>query len=60
MERLIEKDKEDEEEESVREELLSMKIRYGELVDEGGVGTGHAGFGTLAETRPLGSKTSNG
>ncbi|KAG9186785.1 hypothetical protein G6011_09893 [Alternaria panax] len=58
MERLIEKDKEDEKEGSVRSDLLNMKIRYGELVDEGGLGTGRAGFGTLAETRPLGRKTS--
>ncbi|KAH7380144.1 hypothetical protein BKA66DRAFT_609988 [Pyrenochaeta sp. MPI-SDFR-AT-0127] len=39
--------------ESVPKEVLNMKIRYGELVDGEGVGTGRAGFGMLEETRPL-------
>lgn len=38
---------------SVAKEVLNMKIRYGELVDGEGVGTGRAGFGMVEETRPL-------
>lgn len=33
--------------------LLDLKIRYGELIDENGVGKGVAGFGTEEETRML-------
>ncbi len=37
----------------IEEELLSLKVRYGELVDGEGVGTGIAGFGTKEETKLL-------
>ena len=33
--------------------LLHLEVRYGELLDEEGVGTGVAGFGTVEETRLL-------
>ncbi|KAL1792233.1 hypothetical protein ACET3X_009984 [Alternaria dauci] len=56
MAKLIESNTEEDGKEGVRKELLSMKVRYGELVDDGGVSTGRAGFGTLAETRPLGRR----
>jgi hypothetical protein len=35
------------------EELLDLEIRYGELLDAEGVGTGVAGFGTVEETKLL-------
>jgi hypothetical protein len=35
------------------QELLDLKVRYGELVDTDGVSTGRAAFGTEGETRPL-------
>jgi hypothetical protein len=35
------------------EELLDLEIRYGELLDADGVGTGVAGFGTVEETKLL-------
>jgi hypothetical protein len=34
-------------------ELLDLEIRYGELLDADGVGTGVAGFGTVEETKLL-------
>ena len=57
MSKLIEKEEKESDEDDVREELLGMRIRYGELVDEGGIGAGLLGFGTHAETRPLGTRT---
>ncbi|OAL56202.1 hypothetical protein IQ07DRAFT_626316 [Pyrenochaeta sp. DS3sAY3a] len=38
---------------NVPDVLLDLKIRYGELIDESGVGKGIAGFGTEEETRML-------
>ena len=38
---------------SLPKDLLDLKIRYGELLDEEGVGTGVAGFGTEEETKLL-------
>jgi hypothetical protein len=35
------------------EELLDLEVRYGELLDAHGVGTGVAGFGTIEETKLL-------
>jgi hypothetical protein len=35
------------------EELLDLEVRYGELLDAHGVGTGVAGFGTVEETKLL-------
>jgi hypothetical protein len=35
------------------EELLNLEVRYGELLDSEGVGTGVAGFGTVEETKLL-------
>jgi hypothetical protein len=35
------------------EELLDLEVRYGELLDAHGVGTGVAGFGTVEETKVL-------
>jgi hypothetical protein len=34
-------------------ELLDLQVRYGELLDAEGVGTGVAGFGTVEETKLL-------
>jgi hypothetical protein len=38
---------------SLPKELLDLEIRYGELLDAEGVGTGIAGFGTVEETKLL-------
>lgn len=38
---------------TIPKELLDLKIRYGELVDNEGVSTGVAGFGTEEETMIL-------
>ena len=38
---------------NVPRELLDLKVRYGELVDDEGVCTGIAGFGTMEETKML-------
>jgi hypothetical protein len=35
------------------QELLDLEIRYGELVDIEGIGTGVTGFGTIQETKTL-------
>ncbi|KAH8629564.1 hypothetical protein IG631_16821 [Alternaria alternata] len=57
MDKLIESDNGEDDKDGVRRQLLGMKIRYGELVDDGGVSAGRAGFGTPAETKPLGTRT---
>ncbi len=39
--------------EKIEKDILNLKVRYGELVDDEGVGTGVAGFGTTEETKLL-------
>ncbi|KAF1842004.1 uncharacterized protein K460DRAFT_409441 [Cucurbitaria berberidis CBS 394.84] len=51
MEKLVEAQHGDGE--GASKELLEMQIRYGELVDAEGAGTGRAGFGLVEETRLL-------
>ena len=58
MDKLIERDSAKNDKNGVRRELLGVRTRYGELVDDGGVSAGRAGFGTYAKTRPLGTRTS--
>jgi hypothetical protein len=38
---------------NIPKELLDLEVRYGELLDAEGVGTGVAGFGTVEETKLL-------
>lgn len=42
--------------ETMPKELLDLKFRYGELVDEEGLGSGVVAFGLIEETKMLKAK----